>query len=236
MQSDAIVSERRSVIAAGIASLTVLAPSFPAMAAGKEKEVTATEDMMREHGVLRRALLVYAETAPRLRANPASVDPKALTDAAKLFRAFGEDYHERKLEEVHVFPAVRKAGGPAAALTDVLVTQHNRGREITDYILSVTAKGAIGSGDAQPMAQTLEAFVLMYQNHAAREDTVVFPAWKNALSERQLDEMGELFERIERQQFGRDGFDDAVAKIAAIEGALGYADLAQFTAPPPPRT
>ena len=36
-------------------------------------EVTATEDLMREHGVLRRALLVYTAAANRLRANPASV-------------------------------------------------------------------------------------------------------------------------------------------------------------------
>jgi hypothetical protein len=35
--------------------------------------------------------------------------------------------------------------------------------------------------------------------------------------------------------FGKDGFDDAVEKIAAIEQSLGLADLSQFTAPPPPK-
>ena len=75
----------------------------------------------------------------------------------------------------------------------------------------------------------------MYENHAAREDTIVFPAWKDALSEHQLDEMGEEFEEIERRQFGKDGFEDAVAQIGQIEEALGYADLARFNAPPPPR-
>src|SRR5438046_3147720 len=60
----------------------------------KGREVTATEDLMREHGVLRRALLVYAETVPKLRADSASVSPEALQKTAKLFRAFGEDYHE----------------------------------------------------------------------------------------------------------------------------------------------
>jgi hypothetical protein len=45
--------------------------------------------------------------------------------------------------------------------------------------------------------------------------------------------MGEMFEEIEHQQFGKDGFEDAVAQIAQIEGALGMADIAQFTAPPP---
>src|SRR5437868_11091823 len=77
----------------------------------KEPEVTATEDLMREHGVIRRALLVYFETAPKLRQNPASVDPAALRQTAQLFRTFGEDYHERMLEEQHIFPLVRKQGG-----------------------------------------------------------------------------------------------------------------------------
>src|SRR6266478_6489170 len=50
-------------------------------------EVTATEDLMREHGVLRRALLVYSATAIRLRGNPASITPDALQKTAKLFKA-----------------------------------------------------------------------------------------------------------------------------------------------------
>jgi hypothetical protein len=43
---------------------------------------------------------------------------------------------------------------------------------VTEYILAVTGKGAIGSGDAEPLARAMESFVLMYQNHAAREDTI----------------------------------------------------------------
>jgi hypothetical protein len=48
---------------------------LPASAQGeqKEPEVTATEDLMREHGVIRRALLVYFETVPKLRHDPSSV-------------------------------------------------------------------------------------------------------------------------------------------------------------------
>jgi hemerythrin-like domain-containing protein len=207
---------------------------------GKENEkggeVTATEDLMREHGVLRRALLVYAETTPKLRGNPASVVPDALPKTAKLFRAFGEDYHEKKLEETYIFPAVRKAGGAAASLPDILIAQHNRGRGITDYILAVTQGAKLGANTAEPLARALEGFVVMYQNHAAREDTIVFPAWKDTLSGEQLDEMGDKFEEIEQQQFGKDGYEDAVKQIGDIEGALGLADLAQFTAPPPPRS
>ena len=227
---------RRLFLAAGAGVFLAAGNVRPSLAAKKEeKEVGAVEDLMREHGVLRRALLVYRETAVKLRTDPTKVDPKPLHQTAQLFRTFGEDYHEKKREEGYIFPALRKAGGPGVAYVDVLLAQHDRGREITDYILAVTGKGAIGSADAEPLARVFDGMDLMYENHTAREDTIVFPAWKNALSEHQLDEMGDKFEDIERQMFGKDGFEDAVRQIGGIEGALGFADLAQFTAPPPPK-
>ena len=235
---------RRRLLSGSLAGFGVLLSASsltPTLAAdhskkrGEEKEVGAVEDLMREHGVLWRALLIYIETAPKLRADSTGVDPGAITRTARLFRSFGEDYHERMLEEAHIFPALRKTKGPVAAYVDVLIAQHNRGREITDYILSVSGKGGFGSGDAEPLARVFETFVRMYQSHAAREDTIVFPAWKDALSDQQLREMDDKFEEIERRIFGKDGFEDAVTELAQIEQTLGFADLAQFTAPPPPK-
>lgn len=201
----------------------------------KGGEVTATEDLMREHGILRRALLVYSATSVKLRGNPAAIPPDALQKTAKLFRTFGEEYHEKKLEEAFIFPAVKKVGGEAGSYPDILIVQHNRGREITDYILSVSQSAKLGASNAEPLAKALEAFVLMYRNHAAREDTIVFPAWKKTMPRKELDEIGEKFEEIEHAQFGEDGFDDAVKQISAIETSLGLADISQFTAPPPPK-
>jgi hemerythrin-like domain-containing protein len=189
---------------------------------------------MREHGVLRRALFLYSETAIRLRSNPSSVPPDALHKAAKLFRAFGEDYHEKKLEEAYIFPAVKKAGGEAARYPEILVEQHERGREITDYILALSQGAKLDAHNVKPLALALESFVRMYRPHASREDTIVFPAWKQALTAKQLDEMNDKFEDIEHQQFGEEGFENAVRQISGIEGELGLTDLAQFTAPHPP--
>jgi hemerythrin-like domain-containing protein len=197
-------------------------------------EVTATEDLMREHGVLRRALLVYSASAMRLRDNSEAVPPDALQKTAKLFKEFGEEYHEKRLEEVFIFPMVKKAGGEAASYPDILVVQHNRGREINYCIISVTQGAKLGITNAEPLAKALEAFVLMYRNHAAREDTIIFPACKQTMTEKQLDEMTDKFEDIEREQFSEDGFEDAVKQISGIETSLGLSDIAQFTAPSPP--
>ena len=103
----------------------------------------------------------------------------------------------------------------------------------TDYILAVTNGAKLGTANAAPLAQALEALVRMYQHHAGREDTIIFPAWKQTLTKEQLDEMADKFEDIEKQQFGSDGYEDAVKQIGDIEGSLGLSDLAQFTAPPP---
>ncbi|MBO0749686.1 MAG: hemerythrin domain-containing protein [Porphyrobacter sp.] len=197
-------------------------------------EVTANEDLMREHGVLRRILIAYRETAPKLLANAAAVDAAALAQAAALFRDFGETYHEHLLEEQHIFPQVRKAGGEGAGLIDTLLDQHKRGRAITSFILDRTKNGSIGTGDAQPLAGAMLAFARMYEAHTAREDTVIFPAFKASLGEKAYRELGDQFEDIEHKQFGGDGFDIALDKVAKIEQALGIPALADMTAPAPP--
>ncbi len=233
-------TDRRRLLA-GTATFLMLAPVVAAdkeekkgKKPGEEQEVGAVEDLMREHGVLRRALLVYVESVPRIQRAPANVDAGALNETAKLFRSFGEDYHEEKLEEAYLFPAVKRTRTPAATYVDPLIAQHQRGREITDYIISITRTGKIASSATEPLAKTLSTFVLMYQNHAAREDTIVFPAWKTALSKHQLDELGEKFEDIEKQEFGTDGYEEAVKQIGMIEQRLGFSDITQFTPPPPP--
>jgi hemerythrin-like domain-containing protein len=201
---------------------------------GGELEVTANEDLMREHGILRRILIIYRETAPKIVDNPAAVDADALANATRLFQAFGERYHEQLLEEQHIFPRVRKTGGEAASLVDTLLAQHARGREITAYIVDRTKSGKITTADAGAMAKTLTAFARMYEPHAAREDTIVFPAFKQALGAKAYDEIGDQFEDIERREFGGDGFDMALDKVAQAEQALGVSNLGSFTAPPVP--
>jgi hemerythrin-like domain-containing protein len=208
----------------------------PAPGEAEPIEVTATEDLMREHGILRRALLVYQEAAVKLRQDATSVPPDVLEKAANLFRVFGEDYHEKQLEEVFIFPAVKKVPGEAAGYVDVLLAQHVRGREITDYLLSISQADRIASNSVEPLAKTLESFVRMYEHHAAIEDTVVFPAWKAAVGGNELDALGEKFEEIEHQQFGSDGYETALKRMEEIEQSLGLSNLDMFTAPAPPKT
>jgi hemerythrin-like domain-containing protein len=226
------ISRRRALgrsatlVAAGGLALAGPARARPSDEAG---EVSAVEDLMREHGVLRRILVVYREAAAALRRDAPRLDLPALGEAAQLFATFGEAYHERALEERHIFPAVRNAGGAAAGLVDTLLAQLRRGRELTADIKARCAAGGRGGGD---LADALEAFARMYEAHTAFEDTVVFQAWKASMSEAAQREAAERFEAIEHAQFKGDGFEDAVAQVARIEARLGFGHLGRYTPPP----
>jgi hemerythrin-like domain-containing protein len=233
-------SNRRQWLTLAGAGLSIALIGAPELRAAEKKEkeeemeVSAVEDLMREHGVLRRALLVYAEASSRLVHGKSDIPLAPLGATASLFRRFGEEYHERSLEEQHVFVPLIKAGGPNASLARTLTAQHERGRQITDYIAAMAKKGRIAPADVTPFSNCLADFVRMYQHHAAIEDTVIFPAWKASISSAQYDELNEEFEELEHKMFGKDGFEDAVKQIASIEQSFGLADLGALTAAVPP--
>src|SRR6266404_488904 len=78
-----------------------------------EAEVTPPEDLMREHGVLDRVLLVYEAGLRKFSSNE-DFDPAILTNAAEIVRDFIQNYHEKSEEEA-VFPRFKKRrkNGPA---------------------------------------------------------------------------------------------------------------------------
>jgi len=225
--------DRRAFLAAGgAASAAVLTVAGPAVGKpgkrdqreDKEPDVTAAEDLMREHGVLRRVLLVYREAARRLEGGgPLDVD--AVAQAARLVRTFVEDYHERQEEEV-LFPRFERKH-KQEELVRVLRQQHQAGRALTERVLAV-ARGKDAVQRTQLRGDLL-SFVRMYEPHADREDTVLFPSLHEIVTASEYEALGEEFERRERQIFGGEQFEKAVAEIDAIEKKLGIEDLAQFT-------
>lgn len=215
----------RTLPVLGSAAVLASTPLFGQEKEKEDEEVSTNEDLMREHGILKRVLLAYDEIIRRIQANK-DFPPQAVTDGATIIRKFIEEYHE-KLEEEHLFPRFRKAG-KLVSLVDTLLKQHQAGRRVTERVLA-TASSLKSRDDRNRLANDLEAFVRMYAPHEAREDTVLFPELQKIVSPHEYDAMGEQFESIERKTFGGDGFDIYVDKVAALEKQLGIYDLNQFT-------
>ena len=226
--------ERRSILKAGVVSLAGL-PTL-ASAASQEKNpdkiepaagVTAPEDLMKEHGVLNRCLLIYEEAIRRLW-NKGEVTPEVFNHTADLIRSFVEEYHERN-EEKYIFP-VFEEHKKLVDLVQTLKIQHKAGREATARILRLSRHDQFRLQDNRsPLVASCQSFIRMYRPHKSREDTVLFPALRTLLTPRQVQALGDKMEENEHKVLGDKGFEKSVDKVASIEKTLGIYDLAQFT-------
>lgn len=191
-----------------------------------EVPVTPPEDLMREHGVLKRILLIYREAIRRNQSGE-RFPSQSVHNGARIIRSFIEQYHE-ELEEHYVFPPLVKAG----RLTDTVATlrlQHQRGRILTGRILQATTTTTPGAPARNSTVAAMTAFIRMYEPHEAREDTVVFPAFRDVVPAKRFSELGEIFEDEEHRRFGGRGFAGIVDQVAGIEKGLGIYDLTKFT-------
>jgi hemerythrin-like domain-containing protein len=194
---------------------------------GEEVDVSPVEDLMREHGLLRRILLIYQEWAKRLWTNKIDrID--TLAESGRIVRSFVEDYHE-KLEEEYLFPRFKKMG-KLVDLVDVLLQQHQTGRRLTDTALALSNADSLkAAGNRKRLSRSLTEFIRMYRPHAAREDTVLFPLFHEIVPDKEYDELGDLFEKRENDLFGSHGFEKMIEKVASIEKKLGIYELSLFT-------
>jgi hemerythrin-like domain-containing protein len=190
---------------------------------------TPGEDLMTEHGLLIRILLIYRH----LQAAHGSGQPVPAShahDSALIIHDYIEAFHE-ELEAAYVFRRLMQAGQLKPTISTLLL-QHARGRELTQLILAESdGSGSLPTAAAGRAASAMDAFVRMYEPHEAREDTVIYPAFRALLKPAEIADLGERFAELQADQFGSDGFAAMVGRVAAIEQALGIYDLAQFTPP-----
>jgi hemerythrin-like domain-containing protein len=195
----------------------------------KGEEVSPPEDLMREHGVLRRILLIYEDIQGRLTSEK-EFPLETLSKAAQIIQKFIEQYHE-KLEEDYLFPRFEKAG-KLVDLVKVLKEQHEAGRRLTPQVMQLTTQAVLKEASKRKeLADMLHLFLRMYRPHAAREDTILFPALRTIVSKKEFEDLGEEFEEKEEKLFGEGGFERIVDQVAELEKSLGIYELAQFTPP-----
>ncbi len=215
---------RRELLGSGTVALA-LAVAGCKSSKDSEADVTANEDLMREHGILERLLVVYEAAAKGLdHGDRAMADP--IRSAARIAREFVEDYHEH-IEEAYVFPELERA----RRLTDVVATlrrQHDAGRGLTDRIKSLAQSSLTNESDRTALAAALRGYATMFRPHVAREDTDVFPMFRQVVG-KSYDQLGDKFEDEEHKRFGQGGFERFVTQLPAIETAAGVGDLTRFT-------
>ncbi|MBS1526400.1 MAG: hemerythrin domain-containing protein [Bacteroidetes bacterium] len=229
---DEAVNTRRNFImqAAKVTAISALGlPLLTGFIDDEDKKVSPPEDLMQEHGLLNRVLLIYDHCRHHLETKQ-KFPMEALASSAAIIRKFVEDYHEKQ-EENYLFPRFKKAN-KLSDLVDTLLIQHNAGRQLTSQIMQLTKSQNMTDTENKKLIHILTQFNTMYRPHEAREDTVLFPEFRKIVSQHEYDALGEEFEDNEHKLFGKDGFEHMVDKVALIEKSLGIYDLAQFTPKP----
>lgn len=229
-----ICRPRRKFVSQAAAGAFVTGGLLPCMVAAQENRdkgiITPPEDLMREHGVAQRLLLIYEAANDRLTSEQ-SFDTNVLAEAASINRKFIENYHER-LEEEYIFPRFRKAN-KMTELVDILDTQHQAGRKVTDIVLELAGKSsALSDPDSRTrLSRALQNYIRMYRPHVAHEDTELFPKLQQIVSPSEYMSLSEVFEEREQSLFGKNGFDKIVKRVESLEKDLGIESLKQFTPP-----
>lgn len=138
--------------------------------------VTAPEDLMREHGVLNRLMLVYEAEMSSPASKLKSIH-EVFHETASLIRSFIEDYHGM-LEEKFLFPEF-DGHREHAKLVQTLREQHRVGRALTGVVLRhATAGGLADDATRADVTRACQDFIHMFRAHEAWEDTVLFPAFR----------------------------------------------------------
>lgn len=197
----------------------------------KKIEISPTEDLMREHGILHRILLIYNDALKYLTGQKVNNQLNIcfiIYNTASITKKFIEDYHQ-KLEEQYVFPKLSQ-NPKYAALINTLKNQHDAASNLTRNILYFSStKNACHFENIAQLTHLLPLYINMYAPHSAREDTVVFPTFHESVTPEEFEKLGDRFEEIEEQKFGKSGFEHIVEEVARIEKMLGIYNLAQFT-------
>ncbi|HVT21357.1 MAG TPA: hemerythrin domain-containing protein [Mycobacteriales bacterium] len=193
-------------------------------AAGHAGAATPGELLMTDHGVLKRVLLIYRALLERPEGRFSGAIARR---GASIIHDYIESFHEA-LEERYVFPVLR-AAGRLEETVDVLLAQHAAGRRITQTLLGLPRSAQLDPATEADARRGLSAFVRMYEPHEAREDTVVFPAYRDIMGDSALSRAAEQFAAAQRQQFGPAAIPRILDLVSALETAMGIDDLSDFT-------
>ena len=189
-----------SYIPIAATSFGIMAGLSPQVQAATTQEhgVGAIKTLMRGHGLLLRALIVYDVIKDRI-VKGQEAEPSLILDTVSVFHNYLEGFHEMA-EEKYIFAPMENNKVDFAAIQELKV-QHGSGFELTHRITNLAKAGTLKA----EMAGYLDDFIKMYRHHAAYEDTIIFPAFEAMDKRENLVELAETFASEEKKVLGHRG-------------------------------
>lgn len=196
----------------------------------EEVKYSPIEDLMEEHSILRRALLIYEECIRRMNIGE-DFDPALLVEATNVIKVI-IIYHHALLEHEYIFPRFREAD-KYVEMCDILTEQHGAADGQEQIILQHANRESIANPETREiLINAIRKSIRVFRPHINTEDTEMFPEFKTVVTAHEFYELGKKFKEIEYQKWGENGHRQMVDKIIHVEKALGINDLGSFTPKP----
>ena len=169
-----------------------------------------TDTLREEHLVILRAIVLLETAAGRL-ADGRPLPGGWWEQLLGWLRSFADLNHHAK-EETHLFPALARAGVPAAGgPVGVMLEEHTEGRALIQ---------AMAHGDVGRRVDAARRYVRLLRDHIDKENGVLFP-----LADAVLDSPGQRllarsFEEIEAEQGPSASVERAEGEVVRLAAAL----------------
>ena len=158
----------------------------------------ASEDLRKEHELIKAALNVLEKVVTKIRLNE-NTDTTDLKELVEFLIVFADKCHHGK-EETYYFPALQKAGIPKeGGPVGVMLSEHNQGR---NYIRQMKESISGESTDKQAFAKAAMSYITLMRNHIDKENNILFMLGDQRIPEETQQELLEEFEKHEQTVIG----------------------------------
>ncbi len=172
---------------------------------------SATQTLREEHRVILRALALVEVAAGRLDAGR-SLPAGWWEELIEWLRAFADRNHHAK-EEEYLFPALVRAGVPAAGgPVGVMLEEHTEGRALIQ---------AMADGPADQRAEAARRYGRLLRDHIDKENGVLLPLTDAVLDSPDQLLLARAFEKVEAEQGAAASGVHAEAAVDRLAVALG---------------
>lgn len=185
------------------------------------KLLKATDILASEHETIKKMLAVLDSICNRIERKE-SVAPTDLVRIVEFIRAYADDCHHAKEEEL-LFATIERVGPKEAEpLVGELMTEHTLGRAFVDSMSDEISE--IVGGEAPHASDFVEfarSYVLMMAHHICKEEHVLYANVDQHLTDDQQKELYLAFDKVQQERCNSEVQLESIRLVAELEETYG---------------